>query len=115
MKLSFNRIAEFSILSSTAFGALCLGGNQKIRFLKFFIFRAKFSTDFLRENLIFFHPKFLMTFLVISSIGGTYFCLKCNNSRISNRGPSIKYVTLEGMGFREGVTVCDRGRRVNSL
>src|SRR6218665_3277316 len=25
-------------------------------------------------------------------------------------GPSIKYVTLEGGGVREGVTVCDRGR-----
>ena len=25
-------------------------------------------------------------------------------------GPSIKYVTLEGEGVREGVTVCDRGR-----
>src|SRR6218665_2002728 len=24
--------------------------------------------------------------------------------------PSIKYVTLEGEGVREGVTVCDRGR-----
>ena len=25
------------------------------------------------------------------------------------QGPSIKYVTLEGEGVREGVTVCDRG------
>ena len=25
------------------------------------------------------------------------------------KGPSIKYVTLEGEGVREGVTVCDRG------
>jgi len=25
-------------------------------------------------------------------------------------GPSIKYVTLEGEGVRESVTVCDRGR-----
>ena len=24
-------------------------------------------------------------------------------------GPSIKYVTLEGKGVREGVTVCERG------
>ena len=24
-------------------------------------------------------------------------------------GPSIKYVTLEGEGVQEGVTVCDRG------
>src|SRR6218665_2689662 len=31
-------------------------------------------------------------------------------SRQSARGPSIKYVTLEGEGVREGVTVCDRGR-----
>ena len=27
-----------------------------------------------------------------------------------SKGPSIKYVTLEGEGVREGVTVCDRGR-----
>ena len=27
-----------------------------------------------------------------------------------HRGPSIKYVTLEGEGVREGVTFCDRGR-----
>jgi len=26
------------------------------------------------------------------------------------KGPSIKYVTLEGDGVREGVTVCDRER-----
>jgi len=26
-----------------------------------------------------------------------------------SRGPSIKNVTLEGEGVREGVTVCDRG------
>ena len=25
------------------------------------------------------------------------------------KGPSIKYVTLEGEGVREGVAVCDRG------
>jgi len=25
-------------------------------------------------------------------------------------GASIKYVTIEGEGVREGVTVCDRGR-----
>ena len=25
------------------------------------------------------------------------------------KGPFIKYVTLEGEGVREGVTVCDRG------
>jgi len=25
-------------------------------------------------------------------------------------GPSIKYVTLEGEGVREGVTFCDSGR-----
>src|SRR6218665_4048968 len=25
------------------------------------------------------------------------------------KGPSIKYVTLEGEGVRKGVTVCDRG------
>ena len=30
-------------------------------------------------------------------------------------GPSIKYVTLEGGGVREGVTVCDRGRGVKSM
>ena len=29
---------------------------------------------------------------------------------LSLKGPSIKYVTLEGKGVREGVTVCDRGR-----
>jgi len=28
------------------------------------------------------------------------------------KGPPIKYVTLEGEGVREGVTVCDRGRGV---
>ena len=28
---------------------------------------------------------------------------------IVRKGPSIKYVTLEGEGVREGVTVCDRG------
>ena len=27
----------------------------------------------------------------------------------ATRGPSIKYVTLEGEEVREGVTVCDRG------
>src|SRR6218665_994474 len=32
-----------------------------------------------------------------------------------NRGPSIKYATLEGEGVREGVTVCDRGRGVKSM
>jgi len=26
-----------------------------------------------------------------------------------SKGPSTKYVTLEGEGVREGVTVCDRG------
>src|SRR6218665_1152748 len=26
-----------------------------------------------------------------------------------HKGPSIKYVTLEGEGVREGVSVCDRG------
>ena len=30
-------------------------------------------------------------------------------------GPSIKYVTLEGEGIREGVTVCYRGRGVKSM
>jgi len=30
-------------------------------------------------------------------------------------GPSIKYVTLEGEGVREGVTVCDRGRGSKSM
>jgi len=29
---------------------------------------------------------------------------------ITGKGPSIKYVTLEGEGVREGVTVCDSGR-----
>ena len=29
------------------------------------------------------------------------------------QGPSIKYVTLEGV--REGVTVCDRGEGVKSM
>src|SRR6218665_1148153 len=28
---------------------------------------------------------------------------------LSSMGPSIKYVTLEGKGVRDGVTVCDRG------
>src|SRR6218665_3237278 len=28
-----------------------------------------------------------------------------------SKGPSIKYVTLEGEGVREGVTVCNRGRK----
>ena len=28
----------------------------------------------------------------------------------SNMGPSIKYVTLQGGGVLESVTVCDRGR-----
>ena len=31
-------------------------------------------------------------------------------SKLAVLGPSIKYVTLEGEGVREGVTVCDRGR-----
>ena len=31
------------------------------------------------------------------------------------KGPSIKYVTLEGEGIREGVTVCDRGKGVKSM
>ena len=31
------------------------------------------------------------------------------------KGPSIKYVTLEGEEVREGVTVCDRGRGVKSM
>ena len=32
------------------------------------------------------------------------------NINFQVRGPSIKYVTLEGEeGVREGVTVCDRG------
>ena len=31
-------------------------------------------------------------------------------SSFASKGPSIKYVTLEGReGVREGVTVCDRG------
>jgi len=29
--------------------------------------------------------------------------------RGKDKGPSIKYVTLEGEGVREGVTVCDKG------
>ena len=34
------------------------------------------------------------------------------NMKVSSSasGPSIKYVTFEGEGVREGVTVCDRGR-----
>ena len=28
----------------------------------------------------------------------------------SDKGPSIKYVTLEGEGVRKGVTVCDKGK-----
>ena len=31
-------------------------------------------------------------------------------SKVTPKGTSIKYVTLEGKGVREGVTVCDRGR-----
>ena len=30
-------------------------------------------------------------------------------TRMPDWGPPIKYVTLEGEGIREGVTVCDRG------
>src|SRR6218665_1414846 len=32
-----------------------------------------------------------------------------NKSMRRSQGPSIKYVTLEGEGVREDVTVCDRG------
>jgi len=31
------------------------------------------------------------------------------NIAVCIEGPSIKYVTLEGEGVREGMTVCDRG------
>jgi len=30
--------------------------------------------------------------------------------QMSPWGPSIKYVTFDGEGVQEGVTVCDRGR-----
>jgi len=33
------------------------------------------------------------------------------NLQSEQKGPSIKYVMLEGGGVRGGVTVCDRGRR----
>jgi len=38
--------------------------------------------------------------------------LKTRNEFDTNyyEGPSIKYITLEGGGVREGVTVCDSGR-----
>jgi len=31
------------------------------------------------------------------------------------KGLSIKYVTLEGEGVRDGVTVCDRGSGIESM
>src|SRR6218665_2418456 len=36
-------------------------------------------------------------------------------SCFTSRGPSIKYVTLEGEGVRESVTVCDGGGGVKSM
>src|SRR6218665_3814570 len=33
----------------------------------------------------------------------------------SSLGPSIKYITLEGGGVREGMTVCDRQKGVKSI
>src|SRR6218665_1544491 len=44
----------------------------------------------------------------------TYALMTPNYSSLS-KGPSIKYVTLEGEGVRESVTVCDRGEGVKSM
>src|SRR6218665_2587138 len=43
------------------------------------------------------------------------FKLCCFHKCIMVKGLFIKYVTLEGEGVREGVTVCDRGRGVKSM
>jgi len=50
---------------------LGLGGGRKIITLKFC--DPNFSNDPFKEKFQFFHPKLLMTFLVMISSFGTYF------------------------------------------
>ena len=60
----------------------------------------------MRIVLIIMHP-YSLTYL-ITYLFGKARIRRCVIS-LQNKGPSIKYVTLEEEGVREGVTVCDRG------
>ena len=61
-----------------------------------------------------FHPSDFELFDLILVLNNEYL-LFFQFSLHPNRGPYIKYVTLEGEGVREGVTVCDRGGGVKSM
>jgi len=61
------------------------------------------------------------TDVIMSSANKFLFCSRISSwdgirsGNSPNQGPSIKYVTLEGEGVQEGVTVCDRGRGAKSM
>ena len=58
-------------------------------------------------------PLQMSEFHIMTSISNKAFLRFFRN--LLPRGPSIKYVTLEGKGVQEGVTVCDRERGVKSM